>query len=101
MPHPKSIRVVNRKLLARVRASRCCVCSAPPPSDASHVKTQGSGGPDEEWNLMPFCRKHHIEQHAIGWIKFLEKHPNLKLKLRLLGWNWSTGKLLHNGDDPA
>lgn len=41
----------------------CCACGAPPPVDAEHLQTQGSGGPDRG-NVTPLCRGCHGEK---GW----------------------------------
>jgi len=43
----------------------CCVCSQLPPSDPAHVRSRGAGGKDAA-NVAPLCRRHHIEQHALG-----------------------------------
>ena len=43
-----------------------------------HVKSRGSWGHDEYWNLMPLCRKHHIQVHNIGLINLCHRYPNVK-----------------------
>lgn len=64
---------------------RCLVCNRDH-ADRAHVKTRGSGGSDEEWNIMLLCRIHHIEQHKIGIITFIEKYPAVKREIETKGW---------------
>jgi hypothetical protein len=56
-----------------IESRPCCVCESPPPSDACHVSTKGSGGKIFE-NLLPMDRKHHQEQHARPWVDWIEKY---------------------------
>jgi hypothetical protein len=58
-----------------VKHLQCIVCQAPGPSDPHHLIGDGQGimgatAPDEL--LMPLCRKHHDEIHAMtrgDWVK--------------------------------
>jgi len=61
--------------------------------DLHHVKTQGSGGSDESFNLMPLCHKHHVKVHSVGLIKFSE----MKLKKHGVNGKAVTDWLLENG----
>jgi hypothetical protein len=57
------------------RLTPCCVptCKRLPPGDPAHVRSRGAGGKD--WaNVVPFCRKHHDEQHALGVPAFEDRH---------------------------
>lgn len=55
--------------------------------DPCHIRSRGSGGPDAEFNLIRMCRKHHSEQHQIGWLKMIAKyHPLLMVALMAKGW---------------
>jgi len=58
------------------------------PIDQAHIKSRGSGGCDDSWNVIPLCRKHHSEQHQIGWYRFAFKYIEVKLKLCELGWKY-------------
>ena len=69
----------------RVLGYHCCIlhrlnecvyadCS----TDLDHVKTRGAGGGDEEGNLMPLCRKHHVERHKIGVQSMAKKYKHYK-----------------------
>lgn len=64
---------------------RCLVCNRDH-ADRAHVKTRGSGGGDEPENIMPLCRLHHIEQHKIGIITFVEKYSQVRAFLESRGW---------------
>lgn len=82
----KPKRKVDRKLLVQVRKSDCSVCGKKGPNDASHIKSRGSGGPDEPWNIVSHCRLCHIKWGRLGWKKFIEKHPAFGMKLIGMGW---------------
>jgi predicted restriction endonuclease len=60
-----------------------------------HVKTRGSGGNDEEHNLMPLCAWHHVETHNIGTVSFSKKYPNVNNWLISNGWSLEAGKWRH------
>jgi hypothetical protein len=55
-----------------------------------HLNSRGSGGSDNEWNLMPLCSKHHTEIHKIGLLKFISKYPEAHIGawLRHRGWEF-------------
>lgn len=82
----KPSRVVDFDLLYQVKQKGCDICGSRP-ADPCHVRSRGAGGPDTEWNVIPMCRKHHSEQHQLGWQKFLKKYWALKFKLEGLGWD--------------
>lgn len=88
----KSFRAENKDLKNLTKDTRCVVCSRTG-SDPHHVKSKGSGGPDEEWNLMPLCRIHHTEIHKIGSATFSLKYNNVLLWLNSHGWEIENGKL--------
>lgn len=60
--------------LEKIRQRPCLVCKRPPPSDPHHVKSRGAGGTDEMENLIPLCRRHHVEIHQIGRKTFVKKY---------------------------
>jgi hypothetical protein len=93
----KPKRVVDRKLLARVRKQACCVCGKePPPSnDASHILTRGAGNPDIAVNVVSHCRGHHVEFGAVGPTKFFKRYPWFWTMLQQWGWTLENGKLRH------
>jgi hypothetical protein len=56
----------------RVKALRCCVSGALPPSDPAHVSSRGAGG---AWrDLVPLSRILHREQHDRGILTFQRDH---------------------------
>lgn len=55
--------------------------------DIHHIKTRGSGGGDDPWNILPLCRKCHQLWHHIGWNKFLNEYPDVYKYMKDLGWN--------------
>lgn len=63
-----------------------CVICGRIPSDRAHIKTRGSGGKNQEFNLIRLCREHHSEQHNIGFVSFSEKYPVIRMLLKLKGW---------------
>lgn len=91
---PKQTRVQNRALLDLYHDMPCCVCGVSP-CDPSHIKTRGSGGPDEPWNILPKCRTHHREWGQWGWKKFLKAYPIVWMRMKFMGWKEIEGKLWH------
>lgn len=57
-------------------------------NDLHHIKTQGAKGPDEVWNLIPLCRPHHVECHAIGRTSFGRKYARFKEWLIKHEWEY-------------
>lgn len=86
-------RVVNKRAIREVQKDPCVGCGREGPSEAHHIKTKGSGGPDKLWNLLPFCHACHMKWHTEGPIKAMEGALALKVKLLSLGWEWRSGKL--------
>lgn len=83
---PKFKRTVNKALLKEYHAMPCLACGRRPAVPA-HVKSKGSGGPDEPFNLIPLCNRCHIEtQHRHGWMYFLKRFPHVKDHLESFGW---------------
>jgi len=65
----------------------CTVCSKKG-VDLHHFKTRNSGGSDDEANLLPVCRLHHSEIHMLGSKTFSDKYQQVRLWLRLNGWQY-------------
>jgi hypothetical protein len=85
----RSKRTVDLALLKTVRAQPCLVCRNYGESDPHHVKSKGSGGHDIPTNVVPLCRKHHTEIHAIGLNRFSEKYVEISLWLSRNGWAYN------------
>lgn len=81
-----------------IRSMKCLVCGSAN-VDVHHIKTRGSGGNDELYNLMPVCRIHHNEVHNIGLVSFSQKYLGVSTYLQDNGWDLVNGKLLHIQDD--
>lgn len=87
----KKLRVENDDVLEKYRNAPCVICKDP--SDPAHIKSKGSGGPDADFNLIPFCRLHHVEQHAKGFIHMSQKYPEVWSYLRRRSWYIDDDKL--------
>lgn len=86
MLFPKPQRVKDRALLDSYHTRRCIICNRHG-CDPCHIKSKGSGGTDEDFNLLPMCRLHHTESHSLGWDKFLVKYPVAERHLESKGWS--------------
>jgi hypothetical protein len=71
------------------KSNRCLVCGSHL-TERAHIKTRGSGGGNEDWNIMYLCRRHHIEQHAIGIATFAMKYDSVMEYLTKNGWEIET-----------
>ncbi len=92
----KPSRKRDGELLKQIRQQPCIVCGRHPPSEASHIKTRGSGGHDTEINVVPKCHQHH-QEWGQSWDKFLKKYPAFWLRLQNMGWKIVHGKLRNYG----
>lgn len=87
----KPRRKIDKVLLAKIRTMPCVVCAKEGPSDPSHIRSRGAGGPDADWNVFPKCRSCHSQWHSFGAVRFLEKFPRFKWTLDLWGWTFQGG----------
>lgn len=83
----KPKRLEDKRLIEMVRQMPCCICGAPPPSDPSHIRSRGSGGPDTAYNVLPKCHRHHVEWHQYGPSKFFKEYPQFAELLIEYGWS--------------
>lgn len=89
----KPVRIQNRKLLDTYHKKPCLACGQL--SDPCHIISRGAGGPDEVWNLMPLCRKHHSEQHQKGWKALASRYPKVYIFFKAHNWTFDErGRLL-------
>ena len=56
----------------------CLACGVPGPNDLDHITTRGAGGKDEDSNLWPLCRAHHVIRHAQGLSYMIKTFPKCK-----------------------
>ena len=87
----KPKRVKNKDNLNQVKKTPCIICKDL--SDPCHIRSRGAGGGDEKWNLIPLCRKHHTEQHQIGWHDMAYKYWQVMVYLTHHGWELFDKKL--------
>jgi hypothetical protein len=69
-----------------MKKKKYCLHCGSPFVDRAHVKTRGSGGGDEDWNIMFLCREAHIEQHKLGIATFAMKYDSVMDWLIENGW---------------
>ena len=67
----------------------CEVCGSNPVA-LHHVKSYGSGGSDDSWNLAPLCVEHHNEIHSakMGTAQFAIKYHKFETWLIENGWEY-------------
>lgn len=54
-----------------------------------HMVTRKNLGPDERWNLIPLCSKHHVLGiHQKGTTYYAENFPKVKEWLMFNGWEY-------------
>lgn len=83
----------NEKLLAHVRAQKCVCCmgrgrTQTTPTEVDHIKTRGSGGGDQPWNLIPLCRHCHSRRHQRGINTFIDHEPGYRAWMIIMGWEF-------------
>lgn len=76
---------MKASLRKKFKGQTCLVCQNPE-IDLCHVKSKGSGGPDEVFNLMALCRNHHSEQHRMGIVSFFWNYPRVQGYLLASEW---------------
>jgi hypothetical protein len=84
-PKPKRIR--DPELLDVIRGLQCLACypgGQQSDTEAHHISTRGSGGDDVLANLMPLCRQHHTEWHAMTSL-FVARNVSVRHWLEKLG----------------
>jgi hypothetical protein len=89
----KPTRIRDPELLAEFRKLRCMACGSLPPNDCHHIKSKGSGGGDDSFNLLTLCRVCHSNVHQFGDFKFYTKYSHLLPYLDRLGWEFVDRKL--------
>lgn len=96
---PKPKRKIDWELIASMREKGCVACGKRP-SDPAHIRSKGAGGPDESWNLIALCRRHHSQQHQHGWLSLCRNWPSVGRYLFAQGWQLTEspdgrGKMFH------
>lgn len=73
------------------KADKPCVCCNQAGENKitfHHVKSRGSGGTDDSWNLMPICLTHHNETHSKGNSWMVSQYYGFKKWLLDNGWEY-------------
>lgn len=84
-------------LVSQFKKLPCMACGNPN-SEIHHIKTRGSGGKDDPWNIIPLCSDDHTQA---SWAihrnktKFFNRYPHVKDYLIELGWDFNGPKLFH------
>jgi hypothetical protein len=58
------------------------------PCEAAHIRTKKKERVDAEWNVLPLCHQHHMEQHRGGWKKFADRYIEVEMALKKRGWHF-------------
>lgn len=67
-----------------LRFRKCVICGKP--ADLAHYETVGMGRnrnkiDESQYHYMSLCRIHHVEQHTIGLMSFIQKYHIKPIKL--------------------
>ncbi len=76
-----------RRTHGRGQMNYCLICGDPK-IDRCHIRSKGAGGPNDDFNILLMCRKHHQEQHRVGWSFFSKKYFEVRKALESKGWEW-------------
>lgn len=66
----------------------CAACGTNQNVDRAHIRTRGAGAGWEEWEWVPLCRKHHVQQGAVGWHRFACENPKVGMALAERSWTF-------------
>ncbi len=58
------------------------------PAELHHIKTRGSGGTDDPWNLIPLSRKMHSMWHMKGMRYMVKTYPAIEKWVLANGWGF-------------
>lgn len=74
-----------------------CIVTGKQGCDLHHIKTRGSGGTDDEWNLIPISRTLHQRWHHRGTQYMVKGYPAIRNWMIKNGWKFDiySGKWLH------
>ena len=63
----------DKKFIWFVQGKPCCICMAPPPSEANHLDSSGVGTKGSDLFTVPMCHSCHTLYHSLGTESFLAK----------------------------
>jgi len=62
-----------------------------------HLKSQGAGGSDNDYNLMPLCLRCHNKVHLIGLSNFAQRNMGVVGWLLKNNWSVKMGRWIYHG----
>ena len=68
------------------RNLKLCVACGGPGTDLHHIKSRGSGGSDEDFNLVRLCRECHSALHHKGQVRLFKNNLRFASALEEKGW---------------
>jgi len=101
----KSYTTTDLQFLAEIRKLPCIACGkwgsidkyGNPQNEAHHIKSVGSGGGDDWFNVIPLCTDCHTAgpyAYHRSFHKFFKKYPHVWRHLNInLGWKYESGSL--------
>lgn len=66
---------------------KCFLCSSNA-QHRHHIKSKGSGGPDDDWNMMELCAHCHSHIHFIGLSEMVRRRPILREEIIRRGFEY-------------
>jgi len=75
--------------LAREALLNCVNCGFSR-CEVHHIRSRGAGGQDDDFNLVPLCRKCHTEIHMRGAVTFTEENKKFRDFVESKGWTIET-----------
>ncbi len=63
-----------------------CVATGKRGVDYHHIYSRKSGGPDEDWNLIPINHLIHVEWHLKGTSYMVDKYTGIRAWMKKHGW---------------
>ena len=75
----------NQKVRDSFKPLHCIVCGVRG-CDPCHLRTYGATREDDPENIVPMCRRHHVQQGAEGFKKMSIKYPRFERELNARGF---------------
>jgi hypothetical protein len=63
-----------------------CIVTGRPGAEYHHIKSQGAGGTDEDFNMIPICHKIHEQWHKKGTLYMAENYSYIREWLLENNW---------------
>jgi 5-methylcytosine-specific restriction endonuclease McrA len=73
----------------KFKKDQCEVCGSRESLSIDHIKTFGSGGTDDEWNLWTLCFNCHVKKGQYGLVKFCQENKKAEELLIEKGWRFT------------